>query len=468
MNERQRGILRWIADGCPDRPWPDETHKHSARALQNRGLVKVLRVDGRWSARLTEAGRYYLEHGRYPVGQAGATLRPLRRNGLPRARKAAEWPDVEPEAAVEPAAGEPAVGVPLGPPDPTSAEWLYLRLVRSEGRLQVADQADGKAAAELVKSGLAPAGKVIKSKRRGWHHQVLYFAEDPETAVQRREIVVPRRLRAPHVVAKAYQQDEDIHEVSSAHLPRAVRIVHALAVAFDEAGLPLGLRPGRADGQFHVSSGRWGESLKLSEKSAPGGAPVLRYNLRSGKRLPAWRARRQKQFIPTGKLTVVVGGNYSFYDRRFRFSDTRSHSLEDVLPDVVREVEMRLFERGQEDIEKEREERELQQRWEDVLDVAELQAVEEHRAEVLSQRATRWRQWQDQMAYIAELELRLDQLPDEMRRSAVEWVEWSRKRLQDVDPFRSSHGMPDPPAPTREFVEPHLRGWAGSPRAFRA
>lgn len=66
---------------------------------------------------MTEAGRYYLEHGRYPVGQAGATLRPPRRNGVHSERKAAEWPDVEPEAAVE-----PAVGVPLGPPDPTPAE----------------------------------------------------------------------------------------------------------------------------------------------------------------------------------------------------------------------------------------------------------------------------------------------------------------------------------------------------------
>jgi hypothetical protein len=341
-------------------------------------------------------------------------------------------------------------------------------VLQSEGRLQVADQVDGKAAAELIKAGLAPAGSVIKSKRRGWHHQVLYLAEDPETAVQRREIVVPQRLRAPHVIAKAYQQDQDIHEVSSAHLARAVRIVHALAAAFDETGLPLALRPGRADGQFHVRSGRWGESIKLSERSEPGGAPVPHYSLRGGKRLPAWQARRQKQFVPTGKLTIVVGGNYSFHNRRFRFSDTRSHSLEDELPDVVREVEMRLFEHRQEDLEKEREERELQQRWEEVLDAAEWRAVEAHRAEVLSQRATRWRQWQDQMAYIDELATRLEELADDERGAAIDWVEWSRRRLHEVDPFRDSHGMPEPPAPTREFVEPHLRGWAGSSRAFRA
>ena len=463
MNERQRGILQWIADGCPDRPWPDETHKHSARALQNRGLAKVSRVDGRRTARLTEAGRYFLEHGQYAAGLDGADSRPSRPRRGSRANKAFGGPAVEPESEAQ-----PSIAAPLGPPDPTPAEWLYLRVLRSNGRLQVADQADGKAVADLVKAGLAPAGKVLKSKRRGWHHQVLYLAEDPETAVQRREIVVPQRLRTPHAIARAYQQDRDTHEVSSAHLTRAVRIIHALATAFEEAGLPLTLRPGRADGQFQVSSGRWGESIKLSEKSAPGGAPVPHYNLRRGKQIPVWQARRQKQFIPTGKLTIVVGGNYSFYNRQFRFSDTRSHSLEDELPDVVREVEMRLFERGQEDVENEREELELQQRWEEVLDAAELRAVEAHRAEVLSKRATGWRHWQDQVAYVAELEMRLEELPADERGTAIDWVEWSRRRLHDVDPFCSNHGMPDPPAPTREFVEPHLRGWAGSPRAFRA
>lgn len=463
VNERQREILQWIADGCPDRRWPDETHKHSARALQSRGLAKVSRVNGRWTARVTDAGQYYLEHSRYPASPDGAKSGPSQRNAVPPADGAALSPDVDPAAAV----GQ-SVHIPPGPPDPTAAEWLYLRLLASHGRLQVSVQADGKAAAKLVKAGLAPAGKVIKSKQRGWHHQLLYLADDPMTAVPRREIVVPRQLRAPHAIAKAYRHDQDLHEVSSGHLARAVRIVHALATAFDEAGLPLALRSGRADGQFQVNSGRWGESLKLSEKSAPGGAALPHYNLRSGKRLPAWQARRQKQFISTGKFTIVVGGNYSFHNRRFRFSDTRSRSLEEVLPDVAREVEMRLFERGQEDIERERAEQELQQGWEDVLDAAEVLAVEEHRAEVLSQRATRWRQWQDQMAYLAELESRLEQLPDAERSTVMDWIAWSRSRLQEVDPFRSSQGMPEPPAPTREFVEPHLRGWAGSVRAFRA
>lgn len=68
VNERQREVLRWIAEGCPDREWPDESHKHSARALANRGLVRVSRPGGRWTAVLTADGQHFHEHGEYPEG----------------------------------------------------------------------------------------------------------------------------------------------------------------------------------------------------------------------------------------------------------------------------------------------------------------------------------------------------------------------------------------------------------------
>jgi excisionase family DNA binding protein len=69
ISSRQLEVLRWIGDGCPPGRWADETHKASARALASRGLARVGRpksADGAWSAALTEAGRYYLDHGRYP------------------------------------------------------------------------------------------------------------------------------------------------------------------------------------------------------------------------------------------------------------------------------------------------------------------------------------------------------------------------------------------------------------------
>lgn len=66
LSDRHVSVLRWIADGCPDREWPDESHKLSARALESRGLARVRRKGKVWHAVLTDDGQHYLDHGRYP------------------------------------------------------------------------------------------------------------------------------------------------------------------------------------------------------------------------------------------------------------------------------------------------------------------------------------------------------------------------------------------------------------------
>lgn len=66
LTTRQLEVLRWLADGCPSDTWVDETYKHSARALESRGLAVVARRRKVWTARITESGRFYLQHGRYP------------------------------------------------------------------------------------------------------------------------------------------------------------------------------------------------------------------------------------------------------------------------------------------------------------------------------------------------------------------------------------------------------------------
>lgn len=56
LNQRQVEILRWIADGTPDRKWPDWTHRSTARALQSRDLVKVRGSGSAWAAVITDLG----------------------------------------------------------------------------------------------------------------------------------------------------------------------------------------------------------------------------------------------------------------------------------------------------------------------------------------------------------------------------------------------------------------------------
>ena len=66
LNDTQLLVLQWVADGADlDNP-PSETFKTSAVALRSRGVVTLDKRRGHWSISITEAGRFYLEHGRHP------------------------------------------------------------------------------------------------------------------------------------------------------------------------------------------------------------------------------------------------------------------------------------------------------------------------------------------------------------------------------------------------------------------
>jgi excisionase family DNA binding protein len=86
LSDRQINVLRWIADGCPAREWPDESHKLTARALESRGLARVRRKGKLWHAILAEDGQYYLDHGRYPEPPQ---QEPAPTRGLPESGQAA-------------------------------------------------------------------------------------------------------------------------------------------------------------------------------------------------------------------------------------------------------------------------------------------------------------------------------------------------------------------------------------------
>jgi hypothetical protein len=81
LNQRQLDVLAWIGDGCPDRDWPDQSHKLTARSLAARDLADVRRKKI-WTATITAASRYYLEHGKPPPSPEPGfelTAKPARR-----------------------------------------------------------------------------------------------------------------------------------------------------------------------------------------------------------------------------------------------------------------------------------------------------------------------------------------------------------------------------------------------------
>lgn len=83
LNGQQQAVLKWIADGCPDGVMIGTTYKKSGDALRDRGLVTISKRGGGWRASITDAGKYFLEHGKHPdsarpdIGAKHATTQPV-------------------------------------------------------------------------------------------------------------------------------------------------------------------------------------------------------------------------------------------------------------------------------------------------------------------------------------------------------------------------------------------------------
>lgn len=152
-NVRQLEILAWIAEGCPEREWPDFSYKTSAVALQNRGLAQVSKRGGTWSATITEAGRRVL------AGESYESVRPSR-------AKAPPSPSSLSRSA--PTAASIAADADSRRRRAMAAN-LLARLAETGGSLEIADPTEqeraeirqGVSAIDATRS--APAGKVMRS-----------------------------------------------------------------------------------------------------------------------------------------------------------------------------------------------------------------------------------------------------------------------------------------------------------------
>lgn len=130
LNERQLTLLRRINDGTESVTSHESSLAKTTYALRDRGLVETPRVDGVWTARITPAGRFYLEHGRRPDRQ---TARPT----TTRRRRHATTPTVEkpaPQPVVWDGQPQEHAGMMWKPTDGATATFDEFVLARTRMR----------------------------------------------------------------------------------------------------------------------------------------------------------------------------------------------------------------------------------------------------------------------------------------------------------------------------------------------
>jgi hypothetical protein len=211
----QFDLLSCVSGGCKDGTYEGTSYRVSARALHNRGLI---RVEGRrpaWTAKITAEGRRLLKE---QARRVEAERERERREEQARAEQARESQRLRARAlevleAVTAAGGRLALQ-----PDYSEREVTRVAdcLVR-EGLLR-----DGQRLAQEA-TRMDPALGVT-----------AYLEPDFAALTPMRAFKVPQQLRGPHPAVTSFQEKHQ--HVSRPQIPRAARYLQGLVNAVAEIG----------------------------------------------------------------------------------------------------------------------------------------------------------------------------------------------------------------------------------------
>ena len=380
LTERQLAILKWVESGCPDDVPDLNASKRTARALEDRRLVKVSRKDGLWRAALTTAGRYYLDHGEHPPASSRVP-RPLPLPSLPRKR-------ATPRAA-------PSVPCEPRPKPLPVTEQLIADLIASGGELRI-DRDKDKVNYEArvgaaIRHGKVPEGKLLTIENDTWREWIIRLQDPPTWMTMVLDpIPVPSQLRNPHTVVKRLQGEGSL-PLTKAVQPRALRLIQALLAEAERRGYRAGFsRPAQQygrnrgysadEGHFVVAVQGHEFAVRISQeidRTAHTATPAeeRRAARETWFRIPAYDEQPSKR--PT--FSLANGRQY----RQSTWSDSDKGELEVWLPQILQEIELRAGFAEQQRLEQEREAAERERLWKEAMSKAERRYAEDHRAGVL-------------------------------------------------------------------------------------
>jgi hypothetical protein len=445
LNSTQVAVLRWVADGCPDRGVDSISTRISAGALRNRGLIRTSGHGPTWSASITVAGKDYL---------------------------------AQVDGSSPPQPRQPNISVTQQLVDDVVAAGGALRLPRKEWRDK--DGIDWERRVRLAEThGKVPAGSRLRVGVLSPTELVIELVQDESMATAHEEdggalapIPVPARLRKYHPVASEFARRTDLHEVSRKTLPRVLRILHALASEAERRGHTVGCvgvggryggeewRPAR-EGELVFTIRGHDLRMRISEKGCglrgPYEEQMKRWKLDREQpvRMMLFLQRPKPYDIgATGELNIALLGGSS---RQTSWGDRSRLQVEDRLPNVLHELQLQAAEAEERRLAREAAEAERQRQWEAAVERARLRVVEEHQAETLTRRVRAWEEADKIRAYCEAVEARYGIEAVAANPSVAEWLAFARQR---ADLAQQLPEMPPNPEITRESLTPHLGGWS--------
>ena len=476
LKPHQLEVLRWVEAGCPDADMPGDGAKHTARALQGRRLVTVARRDGRWSATLTERGRYYLDNGQYPA-ITGTTIAP-----------AGDLPGDSPTPAALSGKGRQPAGQPSVIKEATA---LIKRLHTGGGTMVVSDpDADTRASYRRAihaakQHNLVPDGYDLRHTGRNTGDLVvrLYSAAQPYDTDWNRLRLNQGDIRAtPPAEYGALERDPTSLQVAPESIPRVLGLLHALDNAGAVRKCRVGVNLTTKNPKPFLKFGSARRSLDIFEDydQVP---HVLTADEQRSKRLRPWAHIPEFDSVATGRLRLEVRKSQS--DQRLTWRDTATSSLEQqagrIVADIIKAIEeqeqiaaafrQREKERqaaarlAEQQAAEERRRRDIERmaRWEHAITKARRLAVEKHRRTTFNTAMEQWQKAANMRAFCDALEHASAAGQAASNGELAAWLTWARAHADKIDP---TVGAPTLTSidftiePSPEDLRPHLNGWS--------
>lgn len=482
LNPRQVEVLRWIGDSCPDSIMTGHSHKITARALHGRRLVDISKRNGLWSATLTDAGQYYVKHGDFP--STLPTGKPSQASTQrPKEKPAASEATTRSHAQNEDTA---AVGyhVSTARRSQTSrrspAAQLVTEVVAAGGVLDIVERAgpDTYRMAQLAttanRHGMTPPGTrlVHKVVHEGGHwygkrHDVFVLEEGAAgTDAPLQPVPVPEEVQRYHTAVVNLRKSGRL-EIAPTALKRALRILHAVAKEAERRDFLV------AAYQSKPKQGQYGEPtnwhllftlgpdtvpLAISEETDRVEHTPTKRELAEQKRHP-WTRIPTHDRVPSGRLRIDIGSSNQS-DRKSFWADRASWSLDDKLPELLRELTVRADELRLRREAKAKAEEQYRKAVEREEQLAHARAAEAHRKAILDEQLKQWRAARELERFAADVTERIaaaetnDQQDPEAIADAHRWLNWINDRAHRLDPTNTLPAWPqDPDLPAYELAK---------------
>jgi hypothetical protein len=414
LSDRQAAVLAWVRDGCVEGVWPDQTHKSTAAALKNRGLITVSRRGGRWSAQLTEQGRAALDTGTFTQRRADAPIAPAAGTSSAVATARLEILDLLERLSAEP----------------------VLHVVSPSMEVRAAYR---RAMSRAITSGQVPAGHVLRHSGRDSGDMIIRLVPTPpetETHPPLAPVPIPEQLEQPHPVVRALLEATPVG--GSVHTQqRAMRVLHGVAVEAERRGWQFSDHVG-VDGGFRIEVGPDAFDFLLVEETEQ--VTVIPDEDLAAAKYDWQRLPTSTETVASGRLALELHERYRY--RPLRWADRKRWTLDQKLPEVFRHIEeaARAAAEARDHVRADAEAR--RRTWEEAVDAARGRFIVALNRERIAEQVRARRQAIDMRDYAAELTDLAGSTEGAERRAAIlGWAELVSAEADRLDPLLAEDGL---------------------------